>query len=74
MADVEVPFWNSTESYQEEWIMKIKIRPAVLLGEIILGTIGVILALAGHWEGAIGVAGIIGTTLNKAFESEEKSD
>ena len=52
--------------------MKIKVRPAVLLGEVILGVIGTILALAGHWEGAIGVAGIIGATLSKAFESEEK--
>lgn len=52
--------------------MNIKIRPAILLGEIVLGIIGTILALANHWEGAIGVAGIIGTTLNKAFESEEK--
>lgn len=53
--------------------MKVRIRPAILLGELVLGSIGVILALAGHFEGALGVAGIIGTTLNKAFESEEKS-
>lgn len=52
--------------------MNIKIRPAILLGELVLGIIGAILALNSHWEGAIGVAGIIGTTLNKAFESEEK--
>jgi len=52
--------------------MNIKIRPAILLGEFVLGVIGTILALNSHWEGAIGVAGIIGTTLNKAFESEEK--
>lgn len=50
----------------------IKIRPAVLLGELILGAIGIILALNGHLEGALGVAGIIGSTLSKAFESEEK--
>ena len=52
--------------------MRIKIRPAILLGEMVLGVIGVVLAINQHWEGAIGVAGIIGTTLQKAFESEEK--
>ena len=50
----------------------IKIRPAILLGESVLGAVGIILALAGHWEGAIGIAGIIGTTLSKLVESEEK--
>jgi len=49
----------------------IKIRPAILLGELVLGTIGVILALNLHWEGTIGVAGIIGTMMSKIVESEE---
>jgi len=52
--------------------MNIKIRPAILLGEIVLGTMGTILALNGHMEGAIGVAGIIGSTLSKLADSEEK--
>lgn len=52
----------------------IKVRPAVLLGELVLAAIGVILALKGHYEGAIAVAGLIGTTMSKLVESEEKTD
>ena len=52
----------------------IKIRPAILLGELILGALGLVMALNSHWEGAVGVAGIIGSTLSKAWESEEKTD
>jgi hypothetical protein len=52
----------------------IKVRPAILLGELVLGTVAIILALGGQHEGAIGVAGIIGTTMHKAFESEEKGE
>jgi hypothetical protein len=55
-------------------IKNIKIRPAILLGEFILGIIGTLLAYQGHYEGALGVVGVIGSTLNKAFESEEKGE
>jgi hypothetical protein len=52
--------------------MTIKIRPAILLGELVLGIGFVVLCVAGHFEAAIGVAGIIGTTLRGLVESEEK--
>ena len=51
-----------------------KIRPAVLLGELILGAGGILLVLGGHIEGAVGVFGIIGATMHKLVDSEEKSD
>ena len=47
-----------------------KIRPQVLAGEILLAAIGILLVLNSHFEGAVGVAGIIGTTMHKLVESD----
>jgi len=53
--------------------MNIKIRPAILLGELVLGTIAVV----GLWVGSVEVATAcvagIAATLPKLVESEEKS-
>lgn len=55
-------------------IGKIKVRPVALLGEIVLGGIGLICAWNHAWTEAVAVAGLIGVTMNKAIESEEKGD
>jgi len=46
----------------------VKIKPQVFLGEIILAIIAVLLILNGHFEGAVGIAGIIGATMDKLVE------
>ncbi len=51
-----------------------KIRPAILLGKLILGVGGILLVIGGHIEGAVGVFGIIGVTMHKLVESEERTD
>ncbi len=50
-----------------------KVRLSILLGEAVLGAIGICLVIVGHYEGALGVAGLIGTTMHKMVESEEKT-
>ena len=50
-----------------------KIRIAVWLGEAGLIALAVILAVNSHIEGAIGVAGIIGATMDKVVEREPKN-
>ena len=47
-----------------------KIRISVLLGEILLGAIAILLILNSHFEGAVGIAGIIGSTMDKVIEKE----
>ena len=46
----------------------VKIRPQVFLGEVILAIIAVMLILNGHFEGAVGIAGIVGSTMDKLVE------
>lgn len=54
--------------------MNIKIRPAILLGEIILG-IGLCFAVyIKNIEAVLGIVGILGATMSKLVESEEKTD
>lgn len=50
----------------------IKIRPSILVGECVLAAVAIILALQGYVEATLGVVGIIGTTMHKLVESEEK--
>lgn len=50
-----------------------RVRLSILFGELVLGTIACWLVYAGHFEGAVGVAGLIGTTMHKMVESEEKT-
>ena len=50
-----------------------KVRLSILFGELVLGTIAGMLCYYGHFEGAVGVAGLIGTTMHKMVESEEKT-
>lgn len=45
-----------------------KIKPQVFLGEVILAVIAVMLVLNSHFEGAVGIAGIIGATMDKLVE------
>lgn len=52
----------------------IRIRPVALLGELVLGTIGIIMGVNGAYTEAGAVAAIIGLTMHKAIESEEKTD
>ena len=53
--------------------MKIKIRPAILLGELVLGGIAVVAILFEAKDIAGVAAGGICATLPKLVESEEKS-
>jgi hypothetical protein len=55
-------------------IGKIKIRPVPLLGELVLGAIGVVMAMNQAWTEAVAVAGFISITMQKAIESEEKGE
>jgi len=48
-----------------------KIKPQVLIGELMLGAIAIILVMNGHYEGAIGIAGVIGTTMKELIHSAE---
>lgn len=50
----------------------IKIRPAILLGEIVLGIALVYASISGNIEAVLGIAGIMGTMMFKLVESEEK--
>jgi len=45
-----------------------KVRISVLLGEIMLGAIAILLILNGHFEGAVGIAGMIAATMDKVIE------
>ena len=45
-----------------------KIRLQVLVGEVTLGALALLLAWNGHIEGAVGIAGIIGATLDKLVD------
>ena len=47
-----------------------KIRISVLLGEVLIGAIAILLIYNGHFEGAVGIAGIIGATMDKIIEKE----
>ena len=47
-----------------------KIRISVLLGEVLIGAIAILLIFHGHFEGAVGIAGIIGATMDKIIEKE----
>jgi len=49
-----------------------KIRPSILVGEVMLGAIAIICATNGWVEATLGITGIIGTTMHKLVESEEK--
>jgi len=53
--------------------MIIKIRPSIIIGELVLGTALVYAIINGSIEAVLGIAGIIGTTMSKLVESEEKS-
>lgn len=55
-------------------IGKLKIRPVPLLGEIVLGTMGIFMVINQAYVEAGAVAAIIGLTMQKAIESEEKGD
>lgn len=46
-----------------------KIRPQVLVGEIVLGAVAIILALNGEIEGALGCVAVIGATMKELVES-----
>ena len=48
-----------------------KIRPQVLVGEILLAALGICLINVGAYEGAIGCAALIGTTIQKVIEDKE---
>ena len=52
--------------------MKFKLRPTILLGQAILGAAMIMLAIDGHVEAAIGIAGIIGLTMQKIIDLEGK--
>jgi len=45
-----------------------KIRTSVVLGEVLIGTMGILLILNGHFEGAVGLAGLIAATMDKVIE------
>lgn len=45
-----------------------KIRIAVLLGECFVGAMGILFILNGHFEGAMGCAGLIAATMDKVIE------
>ncbi len=47
-----------------------KIRISVLLGEVLIGAIAILLVFNGHFEGAIGIAGMIAATMDKVIEKE----
>ena len=77
-----VPFYDNKEPYEHpEWygendmkITGIKIRPGILLGEIVLGTVAIWVACLGYPEIAGVAVGGICATLPKLVESEEKGD
>ena len=48
-----------------------RIRPQVLTGEIIIAIIGILLVINGAYEGAIGCAAIIGTTMKEIIADKE---
>ncbi len=45
-----------------------RIRISVLLGESMLGAIAILLVFNGHFEGAVGIAGMIAATMDKVIE------
>jgi len=54
--------------------VNIKIRPAILLGELVLGTALIVVACNGEIEAALGIGGFIAATMSKLVESEEKGE
>jgi uncharacterized membrane protein YGL010W len=54
--------------------MKIRIRPAILLGEAVLAALGVVALVYGHVEVATAAVTGIAATIHKLVESEEKHD
>jgi len=45
-----------------------KVRPQVFLGEVILAIIAIMLVLNGHFEGAVGIAGMVAATMDKLVD------
>lgn len=54
--------------------MQVKIRPAVLLGEFVMGTIACLAIVYGDVEIAVGAVTGIAATIHKLVESEEKGE
>lgn len=48
-----------------------KVRLQVLVGEVLLAILGMYLIYVGAYEGAIGCAGLIGTTIQKVIDDKE---
>lgn len=46
-----------------------KIRPQVFLGEVILAVIAIMLVLNAHFEGAVGIAGMVAATMDKLVDN-----
>jgi hypothetical protein len=55
-------------------IGKLKVRPVALMGEVVLGALAIILAIRGAYTEAGAIGAIIGLTMQKAVESEEKGE
>lgn len=55
-------------------IGKVKVRLVPLLGEVVLGAMGIITFLQGAWVEGGAIGAIIGLTMQKAIESEEKGE
>lgn len=54
--------------------MKFKLRPAILLGEIVLMVVAIVAMVSSYESIAAGCVGAIAATLPKLVESEEKGN
>ena len=67
----EPVFYDDIKYYWEDWKMNIKIRPAILLGELVLGAVAYFALVLGFETVAGAAVGGICATLPKLVESEE---